>query len=246
MAEETGKDAPQDAPPAETHQLPPETITAGGKEWASIDELVKGYEHAQLKISEQGGELGKLRKDTQDDDIPAPLDDAKPPTHTPFVELMFDDAEGAEAALAERIAEKVLAETDARAEQRDTTRDFFRRHPNLKGQEALIGQVFAEMREDIAHKTIEAGLDDVAQEVKGRILEGAKNLGFAIEGAEVIEPSDVTAERGSGGGPPAAAPVSHDPSSGRKPKDMVTRMAERTERKRLAARAGVLPRTKES
>ena len=116
MAEETGTPAPQDEPvarpPAETHQLPPETITAGGKEWASIDELVKGYEHAQLKISEQGGELGKLRKEKpEDDDTLAPLDDSKPPTHTPFVELMFDDAEGAEAALAERIAEKVLAQT---------------------------------------------------------------------------------------------------------------------------------------
>ncbi len=249
MVEETGKDAPKEKekslPPAATHQDPPEPITVGGKTFVSLVEFTKSYEHAQTKISEQGDELGRYRaaekaRETALDSAPA--DAAKPATHVSFVEQMFEDSEAAESALADRIAEKLLPKAEAAAEQREMRSEFFRKHPGLKGQNALINQILAEMEDEIKPDSLEVGLDKVAMEAKKRILESAKTLGFADASAEIVDPTlDATIERASGDHP-ASQPTEVRADDQRKPKDMVTRMSELQQKKRTAATRGVDPK----
>ena len=221
------------APPARKR------IKVGGREFEVDPDLAAAVESRETefskKLSEQGRELGELRKRAQPGDQPDPAKTR--PQEPNYEDLLYSDPRK----FAQVIKEQTRAELRAEYEEDQVMREFWdgygRRHPDLAEEELISRAMFVRHNTELLDLPTKKAQDRLAELVSGEILRisrRGKDNGNAPKEHDTGKRAVVEGASGDRGSTRASA----DDEERRQPKSLSEALALRRQARRTAMAKG--------
>jgi hypothetical protein len=195
-----GPDVPEN-PPDQPQTPPRHRVKIAGRDFEIDPDLAAALEERerefQRKLSEQGAELGALRRLAQR--APAP---PQAPAEEPLSTMIFTDPDRA----IQRLRQDIMQELENRYRQDQAWREFWtefdRAHPALAGERALVQAVLQEHFTEVADLPVRQAIARIGE------LTTQKLVGLA---ARARGNPERTLVEGGGTGPAAKPPKPEEP-----------------------------------
>ena len=177
------------------------TVKYGGKDYTVAPEIAEAWSAREKefgqKISEQGTELGSLRKFRQsvEQTVTPPR-----PTGSDLGTLLFENPNEAISQIRQGIIREVEGRYSQDQSQREFWRGFYRKHDDLDGEDTLVQAVMQRHWGELETLPVSTAQDKIADLTRGEILRISKKLKGGREdelpqGRAVVEGASSTPSR---------------------------------------------------